>query len=53
MPARSTGLLNLRQLRTGAREAIVVPELKTKASMSVSTLASNGYTTIFHPDVSI
>ena len=50
MPASSTGLLNLSQLRTGAREAIVVPELKTKALMSVSTLASNGYTTIFHPD---
>ena len=49
MPASSTGLLDLNKLRPGAREAIVVPGLKTKALMSVSPLANNGYTTIFHP----
>eukprot|EP00804_Cyclotella_cryptica_P002577 CCRYP_010410-RA/>CCRYP_010410-RA protein AED:0.12 eAED:0.12 QI:0/0/0/0.5/0/0/2/0/1280 len=49
MPAHSTGLLTLSTLRKGAREALVVPGLKTQALMSVSPLANNGYTTIFHP----
>ncbi len=49
MPASSTGLLALTNLRKGAREALVVPGLKPKALMSVSPLANNGYTTIFHP----
>ena len=49
MPARSTGLLALTKLRKGAREALVVPGLKPKALLSVSPLANNGYTTIFHP----
>ena len=49
MPARSTGLLALTKLREGAQEALVVPGLKPKALMSVSPLANNGYTTIFHP----
>ena len=49
MPARSTGLLALTKLREGAQEALVVPGLKPKALLSVSPLANNGYTTIFHP----
>eukprot|EP00804_Cyclotella_cryptica_P025968 CCRYP_002793-RD/>CCRYP_002793-RD protein AED:0.25 eAED:0.25 QI:0/-1/0/1/-1/1/1/0/824 len=49
MPASATGLLKLSKLRRGAHEATVVPGLKTKALMSVSPLANNGYTTIFHP----
>eukprot|EP00804_Cyclotella_cryptica_P008147 CCRYP_004624-RA/>CCRYP_004624-RA protein AED:0.13 eAED:0.13 QI:0/0/0/1/0/0/3/0/1209 len=49
MPASSTGLLALTKLRKGARKALVVPGLKPKALMSVSPLANNGYTTIFHP----
>ncbi len=49
MPASSTGLLTLTKLREGAREALVVPGLKPKALVSVSRLANNGYTTIFHP----
>ena len=49
MPASSTGLLALTKLRKGACEALVVPGLKPKALMSVSPLANNGYTTIFHP----
>eukprot|EP00956_Cyclotella_meneghiniana_P037733 scaffold143603_cov33-Cyclotella_meneghiniana.AAC.1 len=49
MQASSTALLGLNKLRAGAREALVVPELKPTALMSVSPLANNGYTTIFHP----
>jgi hypothetical protein len=49
MHASSTALLGLNKLRTGAREALVVPDLKPTALMSVSPLANNGYTTIFHP----
>eukprot|EP00804_Cyclotella_cryptica_P028277 CCRYP_014613-RB/>CCRYP_014613-RB protein AED:0.36 eAED:0.36 QI:0/0/0/1/0/0/2/0/471 len=49
MPASSTGLLALTKLRKGAREALVVPGLKPKALMSISPLANNGYSTIFHP----
>eukprot|EP00956_Cyclotella_meneghiniana_P007409 scaffold10112_cov34-Cyclotella_meneghiniana.AAC.2 len=49
MKAESTALFGLSKLRTGAREALVVPELKPKALVSVSPLANNGYTTIFHP----
>ncbi len=49
MPASSTGLLALTKLRKGALEALVVPGLKPKALVSVSPLANNGYTTIFHP----
>jgi hypothetical protein len=43
-----TALLPLTQLRAGAHEAIVIPELK-QALMSVKQLADQGYTTIFHP----
>eukprot|EP00956_Cyclotella_meneghiniana_P011679 scaffold16433_cov32-Cyclotella_meneghiniana.AAC.5 len=49
MQASSTALLGLSKLRTGAQEALVVPESKPTALMSVSPLANNGYTTIFHP----
>eukprot|EP00956_Cyclotella_meneghiniana_P034606 scaffold106655_cov36-Cyclotella_meneghiniana.AAC.1 len=49
MQASSTALLGLNKLRSEAREALVVPELKPTALMSVSQLANNGYTTIFHP----
>ncbi len=48
MRATMTALLPLTQLRAGAREAIVIPELK-QALMSVKQLADQGYTTIFHP----
>ena len=45
--ATNTGLLSTRALSKGAREAIVVPEMRQGALMSVATLANNGYTTIF------
>ncbi len=48
MRATMTALLPLTQLRAGAREAIVIPELKQEL-MSVKQLADQGYTTIFHP----
>ena len=48
MPASATGCLGLSKLRPEAQEANIVPGLKTKALMSVSQLANNGYTTIFH-----
>lgn len=37
------------QLKAGAREALVVPELSTTALMSVKKLADQGYITVFHP----
>ncbi len=49
MKATMTALLPLRQLKARAREAIVIPEMSTKALMSVKQLANQGYTTIFHP----
>ncbi len=49
MKATMTALLPLGQLNAGAREAIVIPEMSTKALMSVKQLAGQGYTTIFHP----
>ncbi len=49
MKATMTALLPLRQLKARAREAIVIPEMSTKALMSVKQLADQGYTTIFHP----
>ena len=49
MKATMTALLPLGQLKAGAREAIVIPEMSTKALMSVKQLADQGYTTIFHP----
>jgi hypothetical protein len=49
MKAITTALLPLKQLKAGAREAIVIPEMSTKALMSVKQLANQGYTTIFHP----
>ena len=48
MKATMTALLPLKQLKAGAREAIVVPDRK-QALMSVKQLADQGYTTIFHP----
>ena len=49
MKATLTALLPLKQLNIGAREATVIPEMSTKALMSVRQLADQGYTTIFHP----
>jgi hypothetical protein len=49
MKATMTALLSLRQLKAGAQEAMVIPEMSTKALMSVKQLADQGYTTIFHP----
>jgi hypothetical protein len=49
MKATMTALLPLRQLKAGAREAIVITDMSTKALMSVKQLADQGYTTIFHP----
>ncbi len=49
MKATNTALLPLTQLTTGAWEATVIPEMSTKALMSVKQLADQGYTTIFHP----
>jgi len=48
MRATMTALLPLTQLRAGAREAIIIPELK-QALISVKQLADQGYTTFFHP----
>ena len=47
--ATNTGLLSTTALSKGAREAIVVPGMSQPALMSVSTLADNGYTTVFLP----
>jgi len=47
--ATNTGLLSTRALSKGAREAIVVPGMSQPALISVSTLANNGYTTVFLP----
>jgi len=41
--------LPLHQLRDGARQTFVLPNLRKQALMSVKSLADNGYTTIFHP----
>jgi hypothetical protein len=49
LQATHTGLLPIRALSKGAREAIVVPGISQPALMSVSTLANNGYTTVFLP----
>lgn len=49
MKATMTAILPLTQLKGGAREAVVIPEMSTKALMSVKQLADQGYTTIFHP----
>ena len=49
LQAMDTGLLSTRALSKGAREAIVVPGMSQPALMSVSTLANNGYTTVFLP----
>ena len=49
LQATDTGLLSTRALSKGAREAIVVPGMSQPALMSVSTLANNGYTTVFLP----
>jgi len=46
LQAMNTGLLLTCALSKGAREAIVVPGMSL---MSVSTLADNGYTTVFLP----
>ena len=48
MKATMTALFPLKQLKAGACEAIVVPDLQ-QALMSVKQLADQGYTTIFHP----
>ena len=47
--ASNTRLLSTRALSKGAREAVVIPEMSQQALMSVSTLANNGYTTVFLP----
>ncbi len=47
--ATHTGLLPTCALSKGAREAIVVPGMSQPALKSVSTLANNGYTTVFVP----
>ena len=49
MKATNTALLPLKQLKVGAHKATVIPEMSTKALMSVKQLADQGYTTIFHP----
>ena len=49
MKATNTALLPLTKLTIGAQEATVIPELSTKALMSIKQLADQGYTTIFHP----
>jgi hypothetical protein len=46
MKATNTALLPLKQLNIGAQEATVIPEMSTKALMSVRQLADQGYTTI-------
>jgi hypothetical protein len=48
-PASNTALLPTHALSKGAREALVIPGMQQKALMSVSTLANNGYTTVFLP----
>ena len=47
--ATNTALLPLKQLNLGTRKATVIPEMSTKALMSVKQLADQGYTTIFYP----
>ncbi len=49
MKATTTALLPLGQLKAGAQEAILIPEMSTKALVSVKQLADQGYATIFHP----
>jgi len=49
LAASNTTLLQTRALSKGAREAIVVPGMSQPALMSISTLANNGYTTVFLP----
>jgi hypothetical protein len=49
MKATNTALLPLKQLKVGACEATVIPEMSTHALMSVRQLADQGYATIFHP----
>jgi hypothetical protein len=49
LQATNTRLLSTHALSKGAREAIVVPGMSQPALMSVSTLADNGYTTVFLP----
>ena len=53
MQASSTALLSLNKLRTGAQEALVVPDLKPTALMSVSPLANNGYTSPYNEGVTV
>ena len=43
-----TAILPLMQLRAGAREVIIITELK-QALISIKQLVDQGYTTIFHP----
>ncbi len=47
--APNTALLSTRALSKGAREAVVIPGMSQQALMRVSTLANNGYTTVFLP----
>ena len=49
MQATGTAELPLSQLRDSTKQAIITPDLKAKALLSVSKLADAGYTTIFHP----
>ncbi len=45
----NTPLLSTRPLSKGAREVVVIPGMSQQALMSVSTLANNGYRTVFLP----
>ena len=47
MQATMTALLPLKQLKAGARKAIVIPDIQ-HALMSVKQLTDQEYTTIFH-----
>jgi hypothetical protein len=49
LPVTQAALLPIAALSKGAREALVVPGMTQQALMSVSTLANNGYTTVFLP----
>jgi hypothetical protein len=49
LPVTQAALLLIAALSKGAREALVVPGMTQQALMSVSTLANNGYTTVFLP----
>ncbi|KAL7477640.1 hypothetical protein ACHAWX_000099, partial [Stephanocyclus meneghinianus] len=49
MSTTGTTELPIPTLKAITKQAIIAPELKTGALMSISKLADAGYTTIFHP----